>query len=93
MVGEAGDGHEAVELARDLQPDAVLLDLAMPRMDGVEALPLLLEAVPGVRVVVMSGFDQRGLGAQLIETGAVRYVEKGVRMDLGTSCWTSSRPR
>jgi PAS domain S-box-containing protein len=83
VVGEAGDGHEGVAMAAELQPEVVLLDLAMPRMDGLEALPLLLVAVPGVRVVIMSGFDQKGLAQQLLDTGASRYVEKGVRMDLG----------
>jgi CheY-like chemotaxis protein len=83
VAGEAGDGVEAVELATELQPDVVVLDLAMPRMDGLEALPLLLAAVPDVQVVVMSGFDEQALATQVIETGAARYVEKGVRMNLG----------
>ena len=61
VVGEAADGIAAVELARELQPDLVLLDLAMPRMDGLEALPLIRAAVPGVRVIVFSGFNQNTL--------------------------------
>ena len=54
VVGEAADGLAAVELASELQPDLVMLDLAMPRMDGLEALPLIRAAVPGVRVIVLS---------------------------------------
>ena len=78
VVGLAADGEEAVELARTHQPDVVLLDLAMPRMDGLQALPLILEAVPGVRVVVLSGFDKHTMADRAMEAGAHRYVEKGL---------------
>ena len=78
VVGLAADGEEAVELARSQQPDVVLLDLAMPRMDGLQALPLILEAVPGVRVVVLSGFDKHTMADRALEAGAHRYVEKGL---------------
>lgn len=77
VVGEAADGIAAVELARDLQPDLVLLDLAMPRMDGLEALPLIRAAVPDVRVVVFSGFNQSTLAEKAMQAGADRYVVKG----------------
>ncbi len=77
VVGEAGDGVAAVEQARALQPDLVLLDLAMPRMDGLEALPLIREAVPGVRVVVLSGFNQGTMADEARAAGADHYVVKG----------------
>ena len=64
VVGEAGDGVAAVELASELQPDLVMLDVAMPRMDGLEALPLIRAAVPGVRVVVLSGVQPEHAGRQ-----------------------------
>ena len=80
VVGEAADGVAAVELASELQPDLVLLDLAMPRMDGLEALPLIRAAVPGVRVVVLSGFNQSTLADKAIEAGADQYVVKGGSM-------------
>src|SRR3954454_8878933 len=51
VVGEAADGAEAVRLAAELRPDAVVLDLRMPGMDGVQALPLIREASPGTVVV------------------------------------------
>ncbi|WP_019875273.1 response regulator [Sporichthya polymorpha] len=82
VVGEAADGEEAIELATALQPDLVLLDLSMPRMDGLQALPRILEAVAGVKVIVMSGFDQRTLGEQVLAAGAATYVEKGLQMNL-----------
>ncbi len=82
VVGEAGDGEEAVAMAAQLQPNVVLLDLAMPRMDGLQALPLILEAAPGVRVVVLSGFDKGMMAKEVLAAGAARYIEKGVRLDL-----------
>jgi DNA-binding NarL/FixJ family response regulator len=77
IVGEAADGLEAVQLASELQPDLVMLDLAMPRMDGLEALPLIREAVPGVRVVVLSGFNQGTMADKALAAGADQYVVKG----------------
>src|SRR4051812_43836917 len=58
VVGEAADGRAAVQLARDLRPDAVVLDLAMPVMDGLHALPLIRDAAPPTKIVVLSGFDE-----------------------------------
>jgi CheY-like chemotaxis protein len=80
VIGEAADGLAAVELASELQPDLVMLDLAMPRMDGLEALPLIRAAVPGVRVIVLSGFNQSTLAEKAMEAGADRYVVKGGSM-------------
>lgn len=80
VVGEAVDGVEAVDQARALQPHVVLLDMAMPRMDGLQALPLIREAVPDVRVVVLSGFNQRTLEQEALAAGADRYVVKGGSM-------------
>lgn len=78
VVGLAADGEEAVDLAKQHQPDLVLLDLAMPKMDGLQALPLILDAAPGVRVVVLSGFDRDTMADRALEAGAHRYVEKGL---------------
>ena len=80
VVGEAVDGIDAVEKARSLQPQLVLLDMAMPRMDGLQALPLIREAVPGVRVIVLSGFNQGTLEREALAAGADRYIVKGVSM-------------
>ncbi len=77
VVGEAGDGVAAVDRASELQPDLVFLDLSMPRMDGLEALPLIRAAVPGVRVIVLSGFNEGGMAERAIEAGADHYVVKG----------------
>jgi DNA-binding NarL/FixJ family response regulator len=77
VVGEAVDGLDGVEQAARLQPDLVLLDVAMPRMDGLEALPLILDAVPGVRVVVLSGFNEGTMAEKALAAGADHYVVKG----------------
>lgn len=77
VVGEAEDGIVAVEQARLLQPDLVILDIAMPRMDGLEALPLIREAVEGVKVIVLSGFNDGTMAQAARTAGADRYVVKG----------------
>jgi Response regulator containing a CheY-like receiver domain and an HTH DNA-binding domain len=56
LVGEAADGREVIEVVRSLCPDVLVLDIAMPEMDGIEALPHILEAWPGTQVVVVTGF-------------------------------------
>jgi DNA-binding NarL/FixJ family response regulator len=83
IVGEAVDGIDAVNQARDLQPNLVLLDLDMPRMDGLAALPLIRDAAPDVRVIVMSAYQQGTYHDDALAAGADRYVVKGItRQDL-----------
>jgi len=81
VVAEATDGIEALEQLRLHRPDVVLLDVNMPRQDGMETLPLLREEFPATRVVVLSGLDDGLVGAKAIELGADRYVQKGVDPD------------
>lgn len=81
LVGEAADGEQAVELAGRHAPDLVLLDLSMPVMDGLEALPLLRDASPGSRVVVYSGLDAARMESRARELGAHAYLEKGLDPD------------
>lgn len=78
VVGEAGDGVEAVERAGELMPDLVLLDLSMPRMDGLEALPLILDASPQSKVVVLTGFESERIYSTAVERGAIACLEKGI---------------
>ena len=77
IVGEAADGAEAVALASSLRPDAVVLDLAMPVMDGLQAIPVILESSPASRILVLSGFDHSRMEARAREQGAHGYLEKG----------------
>jgi NarL family two-component system response regulator LiaR len=78
VVGEAGDGTEALEVARSLAPDVVLLDLVMPGMDGVAAIARLTEQSPGTKVLVLTSFpdDDRLLAAA--RAGAAGYLLKDV---------------
>ncbi len=82
VVGEAGDGLAGVNMVKQMEPDLVLLDLAMPVMDGLEALPLMREALPSLRVVIISGFDRKAMEEQVMEAGADGYVQKGTPPDV-----------
>jgi DNA-binding NarL/FixJ family response regulator len=77
IIAEAEDGLQAVEYARVHQPDLVILDLSMPNLDGLEALPLIHEAAPTTRVVVLSGFDSNRMAEAALTAGAIAYLEKG----------------
>lgn len=81
VVAEASNGREAIDVARDHHPELMLLDLSMPEMDGLEALPRVLEASPGTCVVVFSGFQDSHLGNDARALGATGYVEKGTSLD------------
>ena len=76
VVGEAADGRQAVALARQHQPDLVVLDLAMPGLGGLEALPLILGVAPHATAVVWSNLDAHDVAAQALERGAVAYLSK-----------------
>jgi signal transduction histidine kinase/ActR/RegA family two-component response regulator len=78
VVGEATTGLEAIERARELRPDLVLLDLSMPELDGLEALPRVLEASPNSHVVVLSGFNHVRMEPVAKRMGASAYLEKGL---------------
>ena len=76
VVGEAGDGREAVERAAELQPDLVLLDLTMPELDGLGALPLIREAAPRCEVVVLTASESEDNLLGAIRAGAAGYLLK-----------------
>lgn len=78
VVGEVADGAAAVEEAQRLTPDLVLLDLAMPEKDGLEAMREIRERVPQARVVVFSGFGASSAVSAARLAGADDYLEKGV---------------
>jgi DNA-binding NarL/FixJ family response regulator len=79
IVGEAENGVEAIDLARDLRPDILVLDLSMPVLSGMEALPQIREASPDTKVVVLSGFDRSRMESEVMAGGATGYLEKGLR--------------
>jgi DNA-binding NarL/FixJ family response regulator len=80
VVGEAGDGRSALEGIAETQPAAVLLDLSMPDMNGLEAILEVRKGDPDVAIVVLSGFSADRMSAPAIERGADGYVEKGIPM-------------
>ncbi|HEV1998201.1 MAG TPA: response regulator [Candidatus Dormibacteraeota bacterium] len=78
VVGEASTGAEAVELASSLDPEVVILDLSMPVMGGLAALPAIRAAAPDTRVVVLSAFNKEEFGAKAASLGAEGYGVKGM---------------
>ena len=81
VVGQAGNGREGIDVAAATTPDLVLLDVSMPVMDGLEALPIICRTVPSTTVVMLSGFSERRLGAEAAAGGATAYLEKGLSPD------------
>ena len=81
VVGEAGDARTGIDEVARLLPDVVLLDLSMPGMDGLEAIPHLREVSPASSIVVFSGFAADRMRESALALGAVRYVEKGEPLD------------
>lgn len=81
VVGEAGDGTEAVDLARMHKPDVVLMDYFMPGMDGAQATRQILEYMPETRVVGMSHNDSHAVQEALLGAGAVAFMTKRSSMD------------
>ncbi len=77
VVAEAGDGKAGIETVRQHRPDVVVIDLAMPVMDGIEALPALRRLVPEAKIIVLSGFGAQQMSARAVAAGADGYVQKG----------------
>ncbi|MEV1332584.1 response regulator transcription factor [Micromonospora costi] len=76
VVGEAGDGHDAVRLAERLHPDVVLMDLRMPRMDGIEAMRRILDRQPAARILVLTTFAEDADVYGALGAGAIGYLVK-----------------
>jgi DNA-binding NarL/FixJ family response regulator len=81
VVGTAGDGIEAVELAGTARPDVLLLDIRMPRLDGLAALPRIMAASPDTRVLVLTTFDLDEYVYEALRGGASGFLLKDVRRD------------
>ena len=76
VVGEAGDGEEAVSVAAELVPDLLLLDLGMPGKDGLEVLSIIRSEHPDMKIAILSGFPAVQLESHALSLGADIYLEK-----------------
>ncbi|KPK21820.1 MAG: LuxR family transcriptional regulator [Dehalococcoidia bacterium SM23_28_1] len=79
VVGEAGDGEEAIELATNLRPDVVIMDIAMPKVNGIEATKRIKELHPAIAVLILTAYDSEQYIFALLEAGAAGYLLKNVR--------------
>lgn len=77
VVGEASDGAKAVEIVAEKLPDAVVIDLAMPVMDGLQAIPEIKRRSERTKIVVFSAFESAQMSGEALARGADAYIEKG----------------
>ncbi len=81
IVGEAKNGAEAVTMAGAQHPDVVILDLAMPVMDGLQAAELIHRSSSGTKIVVLTGFGGSSVAEKAFAAGADKFLEKGISLD------------
>jgi NarL family two-component system response regulator LiaR len=79
VVAEAGDGEETVRLAGSTSPDVAIIDIAMPKMDGIEATKQIKTLYPSITVLILSAYDDDQFVFSLLEAGAAGYLLKSVR--------------
>ncbi|MBI4504760.1 MAG: response regulator transcription factor [Chloroflexi bacterium] len=77
VVGEAGDGATAISMASELRPEVILMDLALPDMDGAEAIRRIRQADPAMRIVVLTAYDTDERIVEAVQAGAQGYLLKG----------------
>jgi DNA-binding NarL/FixJ family response regulator len=86
VAGEAGDGEEAVKLAKELRPQVVIMDCALPNMSGLQATRRILEALPETKILMLSMHEEETLVRQALDAGAKGYVLKNaVDLELGSA--------
>lgn len=79
VVAEAADGEEAIRLAGEYKPDVAIMDIAMPRCDGIEATRKIKSLYPGIAVLILSAYDDDQFVFSLLEAGAAGYLLKSIR--------------
>jgi two-component system, NarL family, response regulator NreC len=95
VVGEAGDGRQAVEMAAALRPDVVLMDIAMPRLNGIDATGQILRQNPGIKVIILSMYSDEEYLVRTLTAGARGYLLKdSAEADVvrAVQCVTDGRP-
>jgi DNA-binding NarL/FixJ family response regulator len=86
VVGEASNGHDALVLLKKQAADVVLMDIKMPRMDGIEATQKITERYPDIRVVGLTMFEEISYFNKMVESGAIGFLLKKTNVDeLGSS--------
>jgi signal transduction histidine kinase/CheY-like chemotaxis protein len=85
LVSEASDGQMALEMARLAKPDVIVMDVSMPRLNGVEATRLILAEMPMIKVIGLSMHAKEDMAAAMLEAGAVDYATKGAPFELLTA--------
>ena len=92
ICGEAVDGRDAIEKARELKPDVVLMDISMPNMDGLQATRAIRQSIPEIEILILSQHDSKEMIRQAFKAGAKGYVVKSaISDDLMTALQTVSR--
>jgi len=81
IVGEAGNGEEAVRLAQELKPDVIIMDVAMPKLSGIEATKQIKAVLPATSILVLTGYDYDEYIFSMLEAGAAGYLLKNVSGD------------
>lgn len=76
VVGEASNGREAIEAAKKYQPDILTLDITMPEMDGIQAVPEILKVSPNTGIIMVSAMGQQSMVIEAIKQGARDFVVK-----------------
>lgn len=81
VIGEAQDGWQVVERAKELTPDVVIMDVSMPNLNGVEATRQILEENPSIKVIALSMYPHKGYVTEILKAGALAYVLKSYLFD------------
>lgn len=81
LIGEARDGEEAVLLAKDLRPDVILMDMVLPKMNGIEASRQILEKNPKIKIIACSTESQENLLMQALDVGCCSFLTKPFKKD------------
>ena len=76
VIGEAGNGKQAIEMAKSLQPDIITLDITMPEMDGIDAIEHILEVSPNSKIIMCSAMGQHAKVVDAIKKGAKDFIVK-----------------
>jgi len=76
LVGEASSGEDAIRLARQLEPDVILMDVGLPGLSGLETTERILKSQPGIRIIVLTAHSEPPLPARLLDIGATGYLTK-----------------